>query len=166
MDSTKELRVIDFSQEKSFKANGTEYFVEAGLSFDRFLMYQMLQVECGYDVSFSSMFENMKKAFELLNKQKPAEAAVLIHNIMQGVAKVEERRMPVLQMCALFINTKEEDRKKIDNDMVDKKIKDWTQEGLDIRPFFQLALSSIQNFSNAWQEISLNISGEQSAKKK
>lgn len=166
MESTKELKVIDFSKQKSFKANGAEYFVESGLSFDRFLMYQMLQVECGYDVSFSSMFENMKKAFELLNKQKPAEAAVIIHNIMQGVAKVEERKIPVLQMCALFINTKDEDRKKIDNDMVDKKIKDWTEEGLDIRPFFQLALSSIQNFSNAWREISLNISGDQIATKK
>lgn len=166
MNSTKELRVIDFSKEKSFKANGTEYFVESGLSFDRFIMYQMLQVECGYDVSFSSMFENLKKAYGLLDKMKLADAAVTIHNILQGISKVEERKIPVLQMCALFINTKDENRRDINNDMVDKKIKDWTEEGLDIRPFFQLALSSIQNFSNAWQEISRNISATPSEKKK
>lgn len=159
MSSTKELRVIDFSKEKSFKANGKEYFVESGLSFDRFLMYQMLQVDCGYGVSFSMFFDGLKKSFDLLNKLKLAEAAVQISNLMAGIAQVEERKIPVLQMCALFINTKDEDRRIITNDMVDAKIRDWTEEGLDIRPFFPLALSSIQNFSNAWQEISRNISG-------
>jgi hypothetical protein len=161
MNSTKELKVIDFSKEKSFTANGKEYFVETGLSFDRFLMYQMLQIECGYDVSFSTMFDNLKKAYGLLDKLKLADAAVILNNLMHGISKVEDRKIPVLQMCALFINTKDENRKEITNDMVDAKIKDWTEEGLDIRPFFPLALSSIQNFSNAWQEISRNISQQE-----
>lgn len=164
MKSTKELKTINLN-EKSFKANGKEYFIESGLSFKRYRMYQMSQIECGYDVSFKTMFETLKKAYENLDKMKLAQSAVLIHNLLEGIAKVEERKIPVLSMCALFINEKDEDRTIITDEMVDRKIADWEAEGLEIHPFFQLALSSIQNFSNAWQEISRSISEQISQEK-
>jgi len=49
--------------------------------------------------------------YEHLNKQKFADSAVIIHNLLSNVAKVEEssRIHPALKMAALFINTKEED---------------------------------------------------------
>jgi hypothetical protein len=156
----KKLRVIDFSKETEFEANGTKYYVEKGLSFDRYLFYLMAQIECGYDVSFKSMFDNIKKAYELVNKMKLIEGGVILHNILHGITKIEQRRIPVLTMCALFINTADEDRRVITDEMVDKKIKDWTAEGLEINSFFQLAISSMANFSRAWEEISLTISAD------
>jgi hypothetical protein len=152
----KELKVIDI-KEKKFTANGTDYFIESGLSFERFRMYQKLQIECGYEVGFEGMFNRIKQIYDLCNAMKFADIAVLTSNILQGVVKVEERKIPVLSMCALFINTKDEDRKTINDDVVDKKIADWEAEGLDITPFFQLALSSMANFSKAWEEVTRNI---------
>jgi hypothetical protein len=103
------------------------------------------------------MFNRIKQIYDLCNAMKFADIAVLTSNILQGVVKVEERKIPVLSMCALFINTKDEDRKTINDDVVDKKIADWEAEGLDITPFFQLALSSMANFSKAWEEVTRNI---------
>lgn len=148
-----QLKTIDL-KEKRFTANGTEYFIESGLSFERFRMYQKLQIECGYESGFYGMFENIKKIYELCNGMKFADIAVMTSNILHGMAKVDERKIPVLNLCALFINTKDEDRKIINDDIVDKKIADWEAEGLDVTPFFQLALGSIQNFSKAWEEVS------------
>jgi len=152
----KQLKLIDL-KDKKFIANGAEYFIESGLSFERFRMYQKLQIECGYEVGFYGMFENIKKIYELCNGMKFADIAVLTSNVLHGMAKVDERKVPVLNLCALFINTKDEDRKIINDDIVDKKIADWEAEGLDVTPFFQLALGSIQNFSKAWEEVSQTI---------
>lgn len=151
-----ELKQIDLTA-KSFKANGKEYFIESGLSFERYRMYQMLQIECGYDVSFSGFFDKLKQGVELLNKLKLVEGSAILYNMLQGISRIEERKVPVLNMCALFINEANENRKVITNDMVDKKIADWEAEGLDIRPFFQLAVSSMANFVNAWKEVSQSI---------
>lgn len=153
----KELKVIDLKA-KSFRANGTEYFIETGLSFERFRMYQKLQIECGYEVGFAGMFKHIKEIYDLCNGMKFADIAVKTSNIMHGIAKVEERKIPILSLCALFINSKDEDRTIINDDIVDKKIADWEAEGLDITPFFHLALGSIQDFSKAWEEVSQTIS--------
>jgi hypothetical protein len=148
---SKELKKIDLNA-KSFIANGKEYFIEGSLSFERFLMYQMLQVEVGYDVSFEGMFNKVKEAFDLMNKLKLGEAAVVLHNIMSGVSNIDNRRIPVLNMCGLFMNTADEDRGTITNEMIDRKIEDWTKEGLDVLPFFQFAASSIKGFTAAYEE--------------
>lgn len=152
----KELKVIDL-KEKKFTANGVDYYIESGLSFKRFRMYQKLQIECGYEVGFAGMFDKIKKIYDMCNAMKFADIAVLTSNILHGIAKVEERKIPVLSLCALFINTKDEDRSVINDDIVDKKIADWEAEGLDITPFFTLALSSMENFSKAWEEVTRNI---------
>lgn len=139
---------------KSFTANGVEYFIEQSLSFERYKMYQKLQIECGYDVTFYGMFEKVKEAYGLLNKMKMADAAVILHNIMSGVSNVDKRQIPVLEMCALFINAKDENRNEINQDMVDKKIADWQQEGIAVDYFFSIAISTMQNFVTAYNEVS------------
>lgn len=148
-----ELKKIDFSQ-KSFKANGTEYFIETSISFNRFKMFQKLQIEAGYGVGFYDLFESLKKIYELCNDKKFADIAVLTHNTLRGIKDIDERPNSALQLAALFINSKEEDRKVITDDIVNKKIADWEAEGLDITPFFQFAISSIKNFWQAYSEIS------------
>lgn len=152
------LKIIDFSKQSSFKANGVEYYIESSLSFSRFRMYKKLQIEAGYGVGFYEMFETLKRGYELCNDKKFADIAVLLHNTMKGIKDIDEREDVVLQLSCLFINEKDEDRKVINDDMVNKKIADWEAEGLDIMPFFQFAISSIKNFWQAYKEISLNIS--------
>lgn len=149
----------------SFQANGVEYFIEKSISFERYLMYQKLQIQCGYEVGFYGIFEKIKKIYELCNLMKFADIAVLTHNIMQGVKGVDDRKIPILELCALFINSKDENRNIINDDMVQVKINNWQAEGLDIFPFFQLALGSIQHFSSVYNELSQTISESQEEKK-
>lgn len=147
-----------------FEANGVKYFIEQSLSFDRYKMYQRLQIECGYDVSFYAMFENLKKLYELQNQGKLADAAVMTHNMISGITNIDKREIPVLTMCTLFINTEDEDRKEITQELVDKKIKDWRQEGIAIEYFFTVAIATMKNFMVAYSEVS-QLSSHRSQKK-
>lgn len=151
------LKQIDLTK-KEFVANGKTYYIESSISFERFLWYQKLEIECGYQVGFYGLFENIKKIYELCNGMKFADIAVLCHNVMNGIKMVDNRKIPFLQMCALFINTADEDRSIISDDIVDRKIADWEAEKLDILPFFQLGASSIKNFSTVYKELTQAIS--------
>lgn len=146
------LRVIDLNA-GSFIANGTEYFIEKSISQERFMMYQKLQIELTYQTGFAGMYKALQNLYELLNKQKFADCAVIAHNALNGIKTTEDRRIPALEMAALFVNEKTEDRKIINQDMVDKKLKDWETEGLDVAPFFQLAISSIAGFKEIYSEL-------------
>lgn len=159
MSSTKNpqaLKQIDLNKKK-FTANGIEYFIESGLSFERFLMYQKLQLEVGYETGFYGVFKGLEKAYNSCNEGKLADVSVIVHNMMKGIKTVDERRVPMLDLVCLFINTKDEDRKIINDDIIQQKISNWEAEGLDMMPFFQLAVSSIKNFSNVYTEFTQNI---------
>lgn len=163
MDATKStgkaLKVIDIKT-KSFTANGKTYNIEmGGISMNRFIMYEKLQIELGYGVTFIQMYDALKECYELTNKQKFADLAVKLYNILQSVKTFEERRTPAFELCALFINETNEDRAVITKDMIDAKILDWEDEGLDAIPFFQLAVSSLQSFSTAYN-LAIQISSE------
>jgi hypothetical protein len=146
------LKVIDLNV-GSFMANGKEYFIEKSISQERFMMYQKLQIELTYQTGFAGMYRAMQNIFELCNKQKLADVAVIAHNALNGIKITEDKRIPALELAALFVNEKDEDRKIINQDMVDKKLKDWEAEGLDITPFFQLAINSIAGFKEIYNEL-------------
>lgn len=157
--SGKALKVIDLKT-KSFTANGKEYFIEmGGISMQRFIEYEKLQVELGYGVTFIQLYELIKESYELCNKQRFADLAVKLYNALQGIKTFEERRIPAFELCALFINTKEENRAIITSDMTAIKLADWEAEGLDAVPFFQLAVSSLTNFSTAYN-VATQIASE------
>jgi hypothetical protein len=154
--NTQALKQIDLNKKK-FTANGVEYLIEGALSFERFLMYQKLQLEVGYETGFYGVFKGLEKAYTSCNDGKLADASVIIHNLMNGIKTVDNRRVPMLELVCLFINSKDEDRKVINDDMIQQKISDWEAEGLDMMPFFQLAVSSIKNFSSVYTEFTQSI---------
>lgn len=153
----KPLKVIDLTTKK-FTANGKTFNVETSMSFERYRVYQKLEIQLGYQAGFYGLFEDIKKIYALCNDSKVADIAVLSHNILSGIKTVDERTLPALEMCALFINEDSEDRKTINDDMISAKIADWEAEGLDIVPFFQLAVNSIPGFSIAFNSVSQIIS--------
>lgn len=155
---TRELKRIDLTK-PSFIANGVKYNIESALSIERFCEYQLLEKEAGFSVSFKSLFDNLLELHNLMNSVKFVEAAVLLDNMMRGVAKLEEREPVLLRLCALFINTDDEDRATIDNDLVVKKIEDWKQE-YDVRDFFTLALNTVDGFLEIYEKVTRTISGK------
>jgi hypothetical protein len=153
-----ELKKINFD-DPQFIANGTHYQVQGFLSIERYCEFQILEKELGYGLTFNEMYKHLDTAEKLLNKTNFVGAAVHINNIKQGILKVQEREPVILKICALFINADDEDIKTINGDMVDKKIKDWKTEGMDMNSFFLVAVNSVNGFLGAYQNITRSITG-------
>lgn len=158
-----ELKQLDVTQ-PSFVANGVTYHIESALSIERFCEYQILEKEAGFGITFKRIFENLQELHALMNSIRFVEAAVLLDNLMSGVAKTEEREPTLLKICALFMNEKDEDRTIINNDMIVKKIADWKAE-YDIRGFFTLALNMVDGFLETYAKATHIISGKQNSSK-
>lgn len=154
-----QLKRIDFTK-SSFIANGTEYFIESGLSIKRFCEYQILEKEAAFSTSFEGMFNELRNIYDLLNGVKFVEASVKLDNLMSGIVKLQEKEPTLLKMAALFINTKDEDRASITQDQISRKIEDWSQE-YDVRDFFQFALSTIKNFTAVYSSATQNTLQDQ-----
>lgn len=156
----RELKKINF-EDKKFTANGNVYYIEQSLTQDRWKEWRKLQVELAYDMTYDILFEKLKLAYTHLNKPhpEPADCAVILHNIMYGLkGAMEEKRTPlVLQLCSLFMNTADEDRTVITEQMIDKKTEDWRIEGIDMNSFFLFALNSIPNFIPSYNSIIQSI---------
>lgn len=150
------LIVLDPSQ-KTFEANGKMYYIESSISFDRYRDMQKMEVELSFASTMEHFREGIKKIYDTLNSRdgKMADAAVICHNLLLGAASLDEKwTPPVMKMCALFINTKDEDRTTINQAQIDEKINDWTMAGIDAVSFFRLALGSIPGFQSAYNEAS------------
>lgn len=141
-----------------FTANGKKYFIESSLNIKRFSEFEKIQLEVGFGISFSDVFDRLKQGYDLANKQKFADLSVMLYNMMHGIKKAStERYNSALTMCTLFINTEEEDRTTWSIDLAEKKLKDWSDEGFDVRDFFLLAVSSIDNFAQNYKELTADI---------
>jgi len=138
----------------SFTANGTEYRIESTLSVERWMDLQRIEPELAFGVTFQQMMAGLKEVYAALNsKDKLADAAVTTKNLMLGAVTVEEKRFPVvLQMACLFINYKDEDRTTFSSEVMERKVKDWKKEGIDMVSLFQLAFSRIVGYKNAYNE--------------
>lgn len=148
-----EVKTLDLTK-KEFMANGHKYIISNKISIRRYAEHQKLGLKLAYGLDISEFFKNLKNAYNHLNNQKFADSAIIIHNLMNGVSKVEEssRVHPGLKMAALFINREGENLAEIDENLINEKIEDWTKEGYDPSDFFTLALSSISGFREIFQE--------------
>lgn len=163
------LKRIDISKGR-FVANKKTYIIETGFSIERYAMYQKLQIETGFGVTFEDMFKNWETVVTLANNLKFSDIVILSYNMGKGMMKLEEKEPLVLKMCALFINEEKEDRRTINDDMISQKIHDWKEEGYDVRDFFTLALNTINGYIDSWKKLTQAISEntetvEQSVKK-
>ena len=167
-DGWKSTRMLP-ADTQVFTANGREYRVSRSISFERYEAYELLQVEVGLARTFEQFTDQVKEAYSLCNQVatgKPvfADLAVLLRDMLIGTQLVGERQTPaVLKLCALFINRENEDVRWVDDAVIDSKINDWRQEGIDIRFFFAFALNSIPGFIEALRAASLDTSSEATA---
>lgn len=159
---TKALKRIDL-ENPTFTANGKTYTAEGGLSIERYAEMQILEKELGYGFTVKAIFDKLQSMWNNQNKMKFAENAVILNDLMRGVAKVSERTPTILKVCALFVNTPDEDRATINADLINQKIADWKAEGIDMRDFFQLAFSSVNGFLEVYRKVTLLISAQDDA---
>ena len=155
-----EVKRLNLS-EKTFMANGVKYYFSSTMSIDRFMEFERLQAHVGFGKDFKHIYDKLKDCYDHLNKNRLADGAVIIHNLINGIAQnLDKREHPMLQMCALFINREDENVDVYDEDMTAQKIEDWKKEGYSIEDFFQLAFNFVEGFIPAYNEIIQNISEE------
>jgi hypothetical protein len=147
-----ELRTINFDN-KFFECDGRKFYVKESLSFARYVELQKLNLEFGFSGSFYDIYKNVKTAFDYLNTMKPAEGAVVLHNILKGIVSLDDKDIPALKICALFIDEEGEDPTVYDEGKMKEKIDCWGKE-LEILPFFQLAANLVPH----WIEILKRLS--------
>jgi hypothetical protein len=64
---------------------------------------------------------------------------------------------PVMKICALFINTENEDRSAWNNDVVVKKMADWKASDIDVHDFFVIALTLVPTFIGLYNKLTQSI---------
>ena len=152
----KKLKQLD-PNARSFIANQKEYFIETQLSIERFHEFQIYEKEAGFSLSFKSMVDTLMEIYEDLNTMRAADASVKVHNLLAGITKIQEKEHVLLKICALFMNTEDEDRGIINEDMIRTKIEDWA--GYDVGGFFTIALNSVNGFFKIYSDMLQIISG-------
>lgn len=146
---------------ENFTANGTKYVFRETLAISRFERFEELQPRVGFGVSFEEIFGNQRRAFDMLNEGKAADAAVVLYNSMNGIKEhLEGRENAVLELCALFICREGENIATYDPVLTKAKIADWRAEGIAMNSFFDIAFDLVQGFTPAYSQVSQSISTE------
>ena len=144
------LKRIDFEKPDVIGESGKKYTITSSLNVTRWQEFEKLQNHVGWGLDFSGMMERLKETYELINKLKFADAAVHIHNTMNGIAKsLEKRYHPALLMCTLFIVTDDEDLSKWTESEAMAKIEDWKQ--YEVGDFFSLAANLVTGYLPAYE---------------
>lgn len=151
---------IDF-EAGTFEANGKIYTIEGALSIERYAEFQILEKEMSYGYTTETLFKKFKELWDNSNKLRFAENAVILHDLMKGVTRLGEREPVVLKICALFINTEDEDRGTITRDRITAKIKDWKVANIDMRDFFTVASNTVNGFSEIYRKAFRIISDQE-----
>lgn len=150
----KPLEYIDILESGEFQANGKTYFVEPELSIQRFREKQKLDLEIAHNTSFKKHYDGLKEMWDMLNELKLADATVQLRDILDGLVRLDDKHdnHPIFKYCALILNTKDEDRRRVDEKLVDEKINDWEEEGIPVRSFFFVALGTISGLADTLRE--------------
>ena len=155
-----EVKKIDL-QTKAFVANGVNYKILDKLTIERYKIYQRYAPRLAFGLNFNEIYANLSKLYKVLNNQKFADAAVITHNIMNGIHGIEDdkREEPALIIAGLIIVRENEDVSRFDMEEAKAKIEDWTKEGLAIEDFFILSLNTLGGFRETLIE-SIRIKSE------
>lgn len=152
------LKTLD-PEQKMFTANGKTYEVTNQISTCRFSWYQKIELELIWGMTTKERIEAHNRIQQAINEGDIAEVAIINRELRDGAKIIDAKREPfILRLCALIINEVGEDPRYISEEMIDKKIQDWYEEGYDIKGFFQLALAIIPDLAGLYNDISLDIS--------
>lgn len=154
------LKTIKWN-EQSFIANGKRYFLEKELSIQRSVFAESAKIELESGLRLGKYTEDWKKIWDMMNapdKSHFADIAVVVHDHLRSFNNFLQDIPPVIKLCACFINADGEDRRFINEDMVNAKAEDWIEEGLSMRSFFHLALSFLAAEAEDLKSITDHIS--------
>lgn len=153
----KQLKRLDLTK-STFEANGNKYIIEAELCMDRYIEFEKLQLELGFDITLDGFYDLLKNLYGLINDQKFLDAGVRVYDALTRIKNgIETRNHPMFYLCALFINREDEDRTVLEPELMNSKIEDWRKEGYAVNDFFTLAFNLVNNYIEIYQDVLKNI---------
>lgn len=152
------MKRIDFTK-PSFVADGRTFYIKETLTIERFMEYERLQASMGFNLTFSAIFDSLKKIYELINSNKILDGGIKLYNLMSGIAeRIDGKLHPALEICSLFVIEEGEDITKYDDTIAKSKIEAWKKEGYAMQDFFTLAVSLVESFSEAYADFTEGFS--------
>lgn len=150
-------KIVDLKPGSSFQANGKTYRVSESFSIGRLAMVSLLEEELSILGTKPDALSIMAKAMEHINNYEPGEAYTLLRNKVYSESSNQKLMHYSLRACTAFINYEGEDLRYLTAEQIKEKINDWSEEGLDVRPFFVFAKAMSGQLSsdldNATQSI-------------
>ena len=137
------IKAPEIDERNSFKgASGREYFIEPSdlLGIDRKRAFDIAVTKLAFGQDTRALIRNLLAIKEAFNKSDLAEVGHLIQTQISVASAIHERNDATLEICALFMNTKEENRITAPTDAeVREKIKDWNDAGIPFSFFVTCA---------------------------
>lgn len=157
-----EIKKVDLDA-KSFIANGNQYFLSEGLSFERLWKYELMQRELAFNMSASDLFNLILDTYNGINDvvrdpSKGNNLIVKLHNAMTSLNNLTERKPKIFYISTLFWNKVGEDARVWSNELAEEKIYDWQEEGLDATFFLAQSLSFMKDFLESYNKFIQNTS--------
>lgn len=143
---------------RAFEANGRKYLVHESLTVDGFQRLEELRVEMETGNTAGDLLKALQKAYNLLNTQKFADAAVTIYNAINIGERINSQK-PAAWMLALtlFVRPEGSDAGKWDEQEAENWIKDWNAEGYAVTDLFTLAFASRMRLDSDFSRNSQGI---------
>ena len=134
-------KVVILAPGAEFTANGKRYRVSDTFAIGRLDTVSLFEEEFAQGSEQAGCHGVMLSAMAAINDYKPGEAYVMLYNKVE--ADQRNRRMMhfALRSCTAYINAEGEDPRYLTEETIAGKLHDWSEEGLDVRPFFAFAVA-------------------------
>ncbi len=155
------LKQVDIRPGATFPANGRTYRVSDSFAIGRLERVTLLEEELALLGDQGSCHEVMLRAMEHINNYKPGEAYTLMYNKIESDRKNARLIHYTLRACTAYINADDEDLRYLSEEQIAEKLHDWSEEGLDIRPFMSFAVNVFREHLRPYQLAMQDILKEQ-----
>lgn len=150
-------KVVEITPGSSFIANGTTYRVMSSFSIGRLPAVTLMEEELAMFTDRGDCHKVMLEAMNLMNEMKHGDAYAIMYNKIHSDRQNAQTMHFTLRMCTAYINYDGEDIKSLKEEDIRKKINDWSEEGLDVRPFLRFAMSAYNEFFQNYKKDILSI---------
>ena len=144
-----QIEVLDPNTKEFSSNDGRHFFVNMDLdtwSIFAYERWQKMSIELGFALSFSSLFDALNNAENLIMEQRYKEAFIEINNTKRGMARMtSDRHSIALYLCSLFILEHDEDPFAWTVEKANSKIDCWSKE-FNAGFFLTSALSLVDGY--------------------
>lgn len=150
-------REVTIEPGSSFVANGRTYFVMDNFSIGRFDKIEDLEHELLQFSDKRTCHQVMVSAMKKINECSPGDAYMQLYNKVDSDQRNAKIIHYTLRLCTAYINTEDEDIRYLPDELIKRKIDDWSAEGLSARPFLVFAASACRGLLEYYSRPMQNI---------